>query len=48
MTATADAGIAPPRIRPASAALRLGALFGPSVFGVTAAAVALPEIAAAL
>ncbi|GAA2598698.1 MFS transporter [Actinomadura fulvescens] len=31
-----------------STALRLGGLFGPSVFGVTAAAVALPEIAAAL
>ncbi|MFD1939433.1 MFS transporter [Nonomuraea mangrovi] len=31
-----------------STALRLGALFGPSVFGVTAAGVALPEVAAAL
>ncbi|MEU5877786.1 MFS transporter [Spirillospora sp. NPDC047279] len=33
---------------PAGTAVRLGALFGPSVFGVTAAAVALPEVAAAL
>lgn len=46
MTATVAA---PGReIGPVSTALRLGGLFGPSVFGVTAAAVALPEIARAL
>ncbi|MES9608106.1 MFS transporter [Actinomadura sp. NPDC000929] len=45
MTATAEAGVAAPRMGPVPTALRLGALFGPSVFGVTAAAVALPEIA---
>jgi MFS family permease len=48
VTATAEAGVAAPRQRPVPTALRLGALFGPSVFGVTAAAVALPEIARAL
>ncbi|MEU5987492.1 MFS transporter [Spirillospora sp. NPDC047418] len=48
MTATANPTTATPPIGPTSAALRLGALFGPSVFGVTAAAVALPEIATAL
>ncbi|MDP4511048.1 hypothetical protein [Nonomuraea turcica] len=35
-------------LSPLSTALRLGALFGPTVFGVTAAGVALPEVAAAL
>ncbi|MEV5573860.1 MFS transporter [Spirillospora sp. NPDC052269] len=51
MTAAADArvaGVAAPRPGPVSTALRLGALFGPSVFGVTAAAVALPEVVRAL
>lgn len=33
---------------PTSAGLRLGLLFGPVVFGVTAAGVALPDVAAAL
>ncbi|MGV9307961.1 MULTISPECIES: MFS transporter [unclassified Nonomuraea] len=33
---------------PLSTALRLGALFGPAVFGVTAAGVALPQVAAEL
>ncbi|MCK2216274.1 MFS transporter [Actinomadura sp. ATCC 31491] len=36
------------RIGPVSTALRLGGLFGPSVFGITSAAVALPQVAAAL
>ncbi|MGW0810895.1 MFS transporter [Nonomuraea sp. NPDC002799] len=35
-------------IGPGSTAVRLGALFGPSVFGVTAAGVALPRVATAL
>ncbi|WP_326825322.1 MFS transporter [Streptosporangium sp. NBC_01756] len=35
-------------ISPLSTAVRLGGLFGPSVFGVTAAAVALPKVAVAL
>ncbi|GAA3179991.1 MFS transporter [Nonomuraea roseoviolacea] len=43
-TGTASGG----RIGPLSTAVRLGGLFGPSVFGVTAAAVALPKVAAAL
>jgi DHA2 family metal-tetracycline-proton antiporter-like MFS transporter len=35
-------------LTPRSIGLRLGALFGPSVFGVTAASVALPQVASAL
>lgn len=31
-----------------STGVRLGALFGPAIFGVTAAGVALPNVAAAL
>ncbi|MEV8634139.1 MFS transporter [Streptosporangium sp. NPDC051023] len=38
----------PAPISPFSTAVRLGALFGPAVFGVTAAGVALPSVAAAL
>ncbi|WP_433250602.1 MFS transporter [Streptosporangium sp. CA-135522] len=38
----------PAPIGPFSTAVRLGALFGPAVFGVTAAGVALPKVAAAL
>ncbi|MCF6468345.1 MFS transporter [Nonomuraea sp. MG754425] len=36
------------RIGPLSSAVRIGTLFGPSVFGVTSAAVALPQVAIAL
>lgn len=41
---------APPRNTPSAGAtgLRLGALFGPVIFGVTAAGVALPDVAAAM
>ncbi|MDP9863335.1 MULTISPECIES: MFS transporter [Streptosporangium] len=38
----------PAAIGPFSTAVRLGALFGPAVFGVTAAGVALPSVATAL
>ncbi|MDF5757308.1 MFS transporter [Spongiactinospora sp. TRM90649] len=50
MTAAPVAGIepSPGRIGPLSTAVRLGGLFGPAVFGVTAAAVALPQVGAAL
>jgi DHA2 family metal-tetracycline-proton antiporter-like MFS transporter len=43
--------LSPPSVAdlaPRSIGLRLGALFGPSVFGVTAASVALPQVASAL
>ncbi|MFI6599443.1 MFS transporter [Nonomuraea sp. NPDC050536] len=36
------------QVGPLSTAVRLGGVFGPSVFGVTAAAVALPKVAGAL
>ncbi|GII96489.1 MFS transporter [Sinosporangium siamense] len=50
MSAAPVAGIepSPGRIGPLSTAVRLGCLFGPAVFGVTAAAVALPQVARAL
>ncbi|TDD13763.1 MFS transporter [Nonomuraea diastatica] len=50
MTAAPVTGIepSPGRIGPLSTAVRLGGLFGPAVFGVTAAAVALPQVAVAL
>ncbi|MEW9549739.1 MFS transporter [Nonomuraea sp. NPDC050783] len=50
MTAALVAGAVTPGERPGplSTAVRLGGLFGPSVFGVTAAAVALPDVAVAL
>ncbi|MEU4547168.1 MFS transporter [Nonomuraea dietziae] len=50
MTAAPVAGAEAARepIGPLPTAVRLGGLFGPSVFGVTAAAVALPQVAVAL
>ncbi|WP_166350938.1 MFS transporter [Phytoactinopolyspora limicola] len=42
------AGSAPPTISARSAGIRLAALFGPAIFGVTAAGVALPDVAIAM
>lgn len=48
-TAAAQAAAAPPpALSVRSTGLRLGALFGPAIFGVTAAGVALPDVARAL
>ncbi|MFD4373312.1 MFS transporter [Streptomyces sp. NPDC058486] len=44
----APAGPARPALSARSAGLRYGALFGPVVFGVTAAGVALPDVASSL
>ncbi|MFB4293458.1 MFS transporter [Nonomuraea sp. ATR24] len=48
MTAAPVAATGAAAIGPVSTAVRLGGLFGPAIFGVTAAAVALPEVAAEL
>ncbi|MBN3930683.1 MFS transporter [Streptomyces verrucosisporus] len=45
---TAATAPGPVPLSPRSAGLRYGALFGPAVFGVTAAGVALPDVASSL